>query len=184
MGLCGSSPIFNYTDVQLKELKSASPVFDLLGIKWNSKEAQAIHSIFDHAVDNSDSEANVNQLCKALKLPREHFYTQSFVVFGNKSKSVQTITNKWQMAVKASVERCSMSQFVAGLWSKNCAFSAFVALESGLWTYLLFFFFFLRPLYFVTAKRFVDMDVSNAFWQRRSTPSQRHGINGQKIRYQ
>ena len=128
MGLCGSSPIFNYTDVQLKELKSASPVFDLLGIKWNSKEARAIHSIFDHAVDNSDSEANVNQLCKALKLPREHFYTQSFVVFGNKSKSVQTITNKWQMAVKASVERCSMSQFVAGLWSKNCALSAFVAL--------------------------------------------------------
>ena len=117
MGLCGSSPIYHYTDVQLKELQSATPLFTLLGIKWNSKQAQTLHNVFDSCVDNSESEANVNQLCKMLKLPREHFYTNSFCVFGNQSKSVRVVTNKWQMAAKASVERCTMTQYLAGLWN-------------------------------------------------------------------
>ena len=59
MGLCGSSPIYHYTDVQLKELQSATPLFTLLGIKWNSKQAQTLHNVFDSCVDNSESEANV-----------------------------------------------------------------------------------------------------------------------------
>jgi nitrate reductase NapE component len=115
--LCGSSPIYSYTDVQLKEMQSARPIFDLLGLKWNSKQALAIYEVFDHAVDNTESQANVNKLCKTLRLPREHFYTHSFTVFGNQSKSIVVASNRWQMAAKATVERCSFSQYLAGLWN-------------------------------------------------------------------
>jgi len=117
--LCGSSAVSSYTDVQIKELKSAKQVFDLIGIQWNGKKATKLHSFFDHGVDNSEGLANVTRLCKALRLPREHFYTQSFVIFGNQSKSMQGIApvNKWQMAAKASIERCTMSQYVVGIWN-------------------------------------------------------------------
>ena len=116
--ICGTSAVADYTEIQLKELKSAKPVFDVLGIAWDGRDATQFHSYYDHAVDNSEGLANVNQLCKTLRLPREHFYTNSFLVFGNQSKSVSgNPANKWQMAAKATVERCSMSQYVVGIWN-------------------------------------------------------------------
>ena len=133
--VCGSSSVASYTEFQMQEIHSAKPVFDLLGI--HRRDQIILHQYFDHGVDNTDGQANVAKLCKALRLPKEHFYTQSFVVFGNQSRSLQNApVNRWQKAAKATIERCSMSQYVIGLWNL-CTLS----LPNGLsiWMYRLHF---------------------------------------------
>ena len=114
--LCGSSAVAAYSEVQLRELQSAKPVFALLGIKPTSSVAKRLHEVFDHAVDNSDSHGNVRRLCRALEVPPERYYTQSFLCFGNESK-ITGSANRWQRAARAETERCTFSQYLVGLWN-------------------------------------------------------------------
>ncbi len=113
---CGSSAVAAYTEVQLRELQSGTPVFALLGVKPTSSVAKRLHEAFDHAVDNPNGHGNVRRLCRALEVPPERYYTQSFLCFGNESK-ITGSANRWQRAARAETERCTFSQYLVGLWN-------------------------------------------------------------------
>ena len=134
--LCGTSAVAAYTEIQLKEISSAKPVFELLKIRPHGSIAVCFHSFFDHAVDNSSGEANVRRLCNKLQLTPDRFYTQSFLCFGNES-SIKGSQNRWQKAARAEISRCTFSQYIVGLYNL-CTLSKTPS-GLGVWLYRMHF---------------------------------------------
>ena len=134
--LCSSSAVASYTEIQLREISSAKPVFDFLKIRPHGSIAVALHSIFDHAVDNSSGEGNVYRLCHKLQVESDRFYTQSFLCFGNESQ-IKGSSNRWQKAARAETSRCTFSQYVVGIWNL-CTLSKTPS-GLGVWLYRMHF---------------------------------------------